>query len=159
MPSTSKMVLPPLPSAELQQRVRLIAESYTRLLGTPLVAEDSDDFWQTLWSAPKVIVAHGTEADPLFFYGNALALSVFEMDFAAFTQLPSRYSAEPLLREERAALLERVSRDGYIDNYAGMRIASSGKRFLIEQAVVWNLQDDKGQLQGQAATFDRWKPL
>jgi len=159
MPSANKIVLPLLPSAALQQRVRLIAESYTRLLGIPLVAEDLDNFWQTLWSAPKVIVAHGTEADPIFFYGNALALSVFEMDFATFTQLPSRYSAEPLLREERAALLERVSRDGYIDNYAGVRIASSGKRFLIEQAVVWNLQDDKGQLHGQAAAFDRWTPL
>lgn len=148
-----------MPTAALQQRVRLIAENYTRLLGTPLVAESSGNFWQMLWSAPKVIVAHGTESDPVFFYGNALALSVFEMDFATFTQLPSRYSAEPLLREERATLLERVSRDGYIDNYAGVRIASSGKRFLIEQAVVWNLQDDKGQLQGQAAAFDRWTPL
>ena len=138
-------------------RLALIADSYARLLGRPLV--DGDDLSQALWRAPRVIVAHGTEADPIFFYGNRLALQAFEMDFPAFTRLPSRFSAEPLAREERARLLERVTRDGFIDDYAGVRISALGRRFRIEQAVVWNLIDRDGVVHGQAASFDNWLPL
>lgn len=139
-------------------RLTLIADSYARLLGQPLVATQ-DDVAVALWEAPRVIVAHGTEDDPVFFYGNRLALQVFEMDFAAFARLPSRFSAEPLAREERARLLERVSRDGFIDDYAGVRISAQGRRFRIEQAVVWNLIDSEGCCHGQAATFSSWQPL
>ena len=141
---------------ELRLRLTLIAESFQRLTGKPLVDDPSP---VSLWNAPRVIVAHGTEADPVFFYGNRMALDVFEMDFASFTRLPSRYSAEPMNREERARLLERVSRDGFIDDYAGVRISATGKRFRIGQAVVWNLIDVEGVCHGQAATFDRWMML
>jgi hypothetical protein len=138
---------------ELLRRLPIIAESFLRLTGRPLLDDPSPE---RLWNAPRVIVAHGTEADPVFFYGNRMALDVFEMDFPRFIQLPSRFSAEPLARGERARLLERVSRDGYIDDYAGVRISATGKRFRIEQAVVWNLIDVDGVLHGQAATFDQW---
>ena len=140
-------------------RLQLIVDSYRRLTGRPLLATPDADLANAMWQAPQVIVAHGSEADPVFFYGNALALQVFAMDFAAFTRLPSRYSAEPLAREERAQLLERVSRDGFIDDYAGVRIAADGRRFRIEQAVVWNLVDAAGQCHGQAASFARWVDL
>ena len=145
-------------AAPRDPRLALIADSYARLLGQPLV-DSQDDLAEALWQAPRVIVAHGTEADPVFFYGNRLALHTFDMDFASFTSLPSRYSAEPLAREERARLLERVSRDGFIDDYAGVRISASGKRFRIERAVVWNLVDRAGGHHGQAATFSHWQPL
>ena len=148
----------PLVSDLTLRRLPLIAESYQRLLGKPLVSA-SGDVALDLWQAPQVIVAHGTEDDPVFFYGNRRALDVFEMAFADFICLPSRFSAEPLLREERARLLERVSRDGYIDDYAGVRISASGRRFRIEQAVVWNLIDAAGVCHGQAATFDHWIAL
>jgi hypothetical protein len=140
----------------LHGRLILIAESFQRLTGRRLL---DDSQAERLWTAPRVIVAHGTEVDPVFFYGNRLALDLFEMDFARFTTLPSRYSAEPQTREERARLLERVSRDGFIDDYAGVRISATGKRFRIEQAVVWNLVDAQGTCHGQAATFDRWEML
>lgn len=139
-------------------RLPLIADSYHRLTGGLLVAA-ADDLSAALWTAPRVIVAHGTEADPLFFYGNRVALAAFALDFAAFTRLPSRFSAEPLAREERARLLARVSREGFIDDYAGVRIAADGRRFRIEQATVWNLVDGDGQIHGQAATFERWTVL
>ena len=145
-------------AAPRDTRLALIADSYARLLGQPLV-DALGDLAEALWQAPRVIVAHGTEADPVFFYGNRLALHTFDMDFASFTRLPSRYSAEPLAREERARLLERVSRDGFIDDYAGVRISASGKRFRIERAVVWNLVDRAGGHHGQAATFSHWQPL
>ena len=139
-------------------RLALIAGSYQRLLGQALLPPGGD-LAESMWLAPRVIVAHGTEADPVFFYGNRMALTAFDMSFAEFTRLPSRFSAEPLAREERARLLARVSRDGYIDDYAGVRISASGQRFRIEQAVVWNLVDAAGKHHGQAATFAGWIPL
>lgn len=143
-------------NSPLRCRLELISESFLRLTGRPLLDSPTP---VRLWNAPRVIVAHGTEVEPVFFYGNRMALELFEMDFAGFTCLPSRYSAEPLEREERARLLERVRRDGFIDDYAGVRISATGKRFRIEQAVVWNLIDGNGDVHGQAATFDRWKPV
>ena len=140
----------------LQHRLALITDSFRRLTGRILVDDASPE---GLWNAPRVIVAHGTEADPVFFYGNLMALDAFEMDFAAFTRLPSRCSAEPMNREDRARLLERVSRDGFIDDYSGVRISARGQRFMIKQAVVWNLIDPVGRIHGQAATFDRWDRL
>jgi len=149
----------PVVTEEAFQRLDLIVGSYQRLTGRHLIEAKPADLWQACWTAPRVIVAHGAEVDPVFFYGNQLALRCFEMDFASFTRLPSRYSAEPLLREERDALLARVRDHGFIGDYAGVRVSASGKRFRIQQAVVWNLLDEQGQRHGQAATFDHWLDL
>lgn len=139
-------------------RLAILVESFERFTGRALLAA-SDDLAYALWHAPAVIVAHDTRADPIFFYGNRAALKLFEMDFAAFTQLPSRLSAEAVERDERERLLQRVSRDGFIADYAGVRISASGRRFRIEQAVVWNLVDGDGRHHGQAATFAQWIEL
>lgn len=136
----------------LAPRIALIAQSFGRLLGRSLV-DPTDDIVDALWHAPRVIVAHGTGADPVFFFANRAALAAFECDVDAFTRMPSRLSAEAPLREERQALLDRVTRDGFIDDYAGVRISALGRRFRIERAIVWNLVDAAGQLHGQAATF------
>lgn len=136
----------------MEARIARIAESYARFLGQPLVPAGGDVVAR-LWDAPRVIVAHGTEADPVFFFGNRAALSAFETDVAAFTRMPSRFSAEAPLREERQALLDRVARDGFIDDYAGIRISARGRRFPVTDAVVWNLIDEAGERHGQAATF------
>lgn len=145
-------------SGSQRARVMCIADSYERLTGKPLVPGEGDPVVR-LWSAPFAIVAHGTETDPVFFFGNQTALSLFEMTFDVFTRLRSRFSAEPLLREERARLLERVARDGIIDDYAGVRISATGKRFRITNASVWNLVDASGKAAGQAAAFAEWTPI
>lgn len=137
---------------ERAARIALVAESYERLLGASLV-DPTDDPVAALWASPKAIVAHGTESDPIFFFGSAAALHAFETDADAFVQMPSRLSAEAPLREERQALLDRVTANGFIDDYAGMRISAKGKRFRIGPAVVWNLIDADGQRHGQAACF------
>lgn len=145
--------LPPAYAAPAARaRIALVAESFARLLGRPLVVA-GDDAVAALWQAPFAVVAHGVEADPLFFFGNRAALVAFDTDVAGFTGMPSRLSAEPLARAERQALLDRVTRDGFIDDYAGMRISARGRRFRIAGAVVWNLIDAAGQRHGQAATF------
>lgn len=146
------------------ERIALIADSFCRLTGRSLVsAEEGHAKWgdiaDALWHLPAVVLAHGVEDDPIFFYANRAGLDRFDLAADALIALPSRYSAEPLERSERARLLERVGTDGYIDDYAGVRIAASGARFRIEQATVWNLADEHGAIHGQAATFSRWTDL
>lgn len=136
----------------MRKRIALIAESFQRLLGRPLV-EIQDDPIAALWNAPQAIVAHASGADPIFFFGNKAALAAFETTYDAFSRLPSRLSADPPLRDERQALLDRVSAHGFIDDYAGTRISAKGRCFRIENAVVWNLIDTEGLQHGQAATF------
>lgn len=145
-------------SAEQRRRIACIGDSYRKLTGRPLVVTEGG-LVEALWLAPAAIVAHGIEPDPVFFFGNRTALSLFEMDFAAFTQLPSRLSAEPMLREARGRLLDRVARDGIIDDYAGVRISSTGRRFRIVGATVWNLTDPEGAHAGQAAAFSDWQDV
>jgi hypothetical protein len=65
-------------------------------------------------------------------------------------------TAEAPERDERARLLAEVAAHGFIDNYSGIRISKMGRRFRIEQATVWNLVNESGEAQGQAATFRQW---
>ena len=139
--------------AHAGNRMALIADSHARLTGRPLAAPAA------LWMLPAVVLAHGTEADPLFFYANRMALDLFELEAASLIAMPSRLSAEAPEREERARLLERVARDNFIADYAGIRVSSTGKRFRIEQATVWNLLDERGAIHGQAAVFAHWQRI
>jgi hypothetical protein len=139
-------------AAEIERRIALIASSFERLLGRPL-ADPGEDIVAGLWNAPAAIVAHGIEPDPIFFFANRRALQAFESDVGEFTRMPSRLSAEAPLREERQALLDRVSTRGFIDDYSGIRITAKGRRFRIDRAIVWNILDPAGHRHGQAATF------
>lgn len=112
-----------------------------------------------VFEASRVIVSHGTESDPILNYGNATALELWEMSWDEFTRTPSRLTAEPPNRDERARLLAEVAARGFIDNYSGIRISKTGRRFRIERATVWNVTDESGVRIGQAATFDRWFPV
>ena len=51
----------------------------------------------------------------------------------------------------------RVTRD--LASETGVRIAKSGRRFRIAQAIVWNLLDEHGARCGQAAMFEHWEFL
>ncbi len=156
------MTAPPLParftSPAMRARLALIATSHRRLIGRALVPSAADPA-EALWQAPQAIVAHGTEADPQFFFGNRMALDRFEIGLEQFAGMPSRLSAEAMHRTERQALLERVARHGFIDDYSGVRVSATGRRFRVEQATVWNLIDEHGAIHGQAATFSRWTDL
>jgi len=109
-----------------------------------------------VFESPMIVASHGSEDDPILNYGNRAAMAWWEMNWEQLTQTPSRLTAELVALEERAALLDEVTRSGYIGNYQGTRISGFGKRFKIEQAVVWNLPDDVGQPCGQAAAFHHW---
>lgn len=141
--------------------VQLLLDSFARLLGRELIPRTGSaaDQAERLFQAPFVVVSHGTEADPVLNYGNAAALALWEMRWDELTSTPSRLTAEPMHRDERARLLARTREHGFVDDYAGIRISKTGKRFRIEQAIVWNLTDEAGVHRGQAATFERWTEI
>jgi hypothetical protein len=151
----------PWVDAGWQAQTQLLLDSFRALLGRELVAREGDAEAQAraLFEAPFVVVSHDTSSDPVLNYGNRAALELWEMDLRALLGTPSRMTAEPVAREERERMLARAAERGFIDDYRGVRIASSGRRFEIERAIVWNLADARGLPAGQAATFSRWKYL
>lgn len=148
-----------LQDALLARRCRILCDSYARLLGRPLLPDlpaDDRALVQALYDAPVVVVSHGTEADPVFWFANRTAQRLWEVDWPTFISMPSRRSVEPDEHADREALLRRAAEHGYIDDYRGVRISASGRRFRIEDVVLWNLTDDHGVRCGQAATFAHW---
>ncbi len=145
----------------LGEHAELLISSYHRLIGKDLIKPElsSEDRYRTLFQAPYGVVSHNTADNPTFNYGNQTALNLFEMGWSEFTHLPSRKSAQAEVRSERDRLLERVTRQGYINDYQGVRISSTGKRFMIKDATVWNVIDEKGVYCGQAAVFYNWSEL
>lgn len=143
------------------RHVRILCSSYRHWTGRDLLdpAADNADIVKQLDEAPFALVSHGTEPDPIFNYANRTALRLFEMNWDDFTSMPSRLSAEPLAQQERDRLLARVGSHGYIDDYNGIRISSTGKRFMIRDATVWNLLDESGQPYGQAALLRDWQEV
>jgi hypothetical protein len=134
----------------------LLTDSYARLVGTKLVPPEADTGW-LYREAPFAVLAHGTEQDPTFIYANRAAQSCFEYSWDEFMALPSRLSAEAPEQAERQKLLDQVARHGFLAGYRGVRVAKSGRRFIIEGGVVWELIDRKGERHGQAATFLSWR--
>ncbi|MEK5645428.1 MEKHLA domain-containing protein [Paenibacillus rhizosphaerae] len=141
------------------EHARLIMESYQRLTGQSLLGEPASDShpFEQLFNAPCVVLSHGTETDPVLNFGNRAALELWAMDWDKFTSTPSRLTAEPMEREARSVFLKTVGEQGYIDNYTGIRISSTGRRFHILEATVWNLTDETGKIHGQAAAFREYR--
>lgn len=136
----------------------LLLRSYRHWTGKDLIERtgDAEIDARSLFQAPFVIVSGGTESEQVLNYGNASALKLWQMDWATLTRMPSRQTAEPMHQSERAEFLRRVREQGFIDDYSGIRIASTGQRFRIQQATVWNLVNEAGEYLGQAATFSEW---
>lgn len=130
--------------------------SFARHVGRPLLPEGRDAAWLYA-QAPFAVLAHDAGADPRFVYANRTAQACFEYDWAGIVGLPSRLSAEAPERAARQALLDAVARDGFAQGYRGLRVARSGRRFWIEDGVVWRLDDANGRTIGQAALFPRWR--
>ncbi|MCG8584901.1 MAG: MEKHLA domain-containing protein [Pirellulales bacterium] len=143
------------------QHTQMMLDSYRHWIGAELIARKGSPAAQAiaLFEAPFVVVSHGTEADPILNYANRTTLTLWQMEIATLLTTPSRLTAEPMHRDERTKLLERTARDGYVDDYQGIRISSTGRRFRIDRATVWNLLDAAGQPAGQAATFAEWHNL
>lgn len=131
---------------------RLLAESFTRLTGTPL----GDP-----WARPDPIVSHGVQADPIFRWANPAALALWEMDWETFTRLPSRQSAADTadVQADRSRLLAEAREKGWVSGYRGIRVSATGRRFAINDTVLWTVRDADGVIHGQAALIRRVDPL
>ncbi len=155
----------PLPSEEnnfLSQHVALLRHSFRHWTKRELVAPrmSDQDAARFLFQARFAVVSHDTAKDPIFNYANQTALSLFAMSWEDFTSLPSRMSAEPMEQPERQRLMDEVTGNGFIDNYSAVRIGRHGRRFLIENVVIWNLVEPyTGIYKGQAALIKDWKFL
>ncbi len=145
----------------LAGHVALLRRSLRALAGRDLVAGDPspEEAAERVYGAPFVVLSHDAGPDPVLTYGNRKALELFELSWDDLTRMPSRLTAEAPDREERARLLRRVAQRGFIDDYAGVRVSATGRRFRIAGATVWNLIDPQGRVCGQAATFAQWRDL
>jgi hypothetical protein len=138
----------------------LLTGSYSRIVDGSLIPPEHNNENAAQWlydAAPFCVLAHNTETDPLFIYGNKMAQACFEYSWEELTSLRSSRSAEQENREERQRLLDLVKRSGFATGYRGLRIAKSGRRFWIEDVTVWQLIDPQGVLHGQAAIYRHWR--
>jgi MEKHLA domain len=155
-------MLSPWMSPDAVRHTQCLLTSFRHWFNRDLLVKQSVDpeiAAHQLFSAPFAVLSHGTEADPVLNYGNQAALDLWEMNWADFTQMPSRLTAEPDLREGRSRLLATAAQQGYITNYEGVRISKTGRRFFIQNAIIWKVLDQSGQHCGQAATFSQWNSL
>lgn len=143
----------------LAAHAELLLSSFFRITGKTLLECDAEEKYAQLYHSPFCVLSHNTASDPIFNYGNKTAQTLFEMNWHELTRLPSRLSAETITQEERDTLLAQVTTHDFIDNYTGVRISATGKRFFIEDAVVWNLKDENNNHHGQAAVIYQWSPL
>lgn len=157
-------VVHPWQQPSVIQHSQRLCRSFQHWLDRPLLAVEESlapvtdsAIAEALFHAPFVLVSHGTEADPILNYGNHPALTLWAMDWQQFTQTPSRLTAERIEQEERDRLLTQAQAQGYINDYKGIRISSTGQRFWIQDVVIWDVLDEQNQRCGQAAMFDRWE--
>lgn len=145
----------------LAEHVAILRNSLRHWTGRELVPPRMTDLEAAryIFEAPFVVASHDTAKDPLFNYANQTGLALFAMSWDEFTGLPSRLSAETALREARAAVMAEVARQGFVEHYRGIRIGRKGRRFLIEDAVIWNLLTPEDYPYGQAVMFPHWKFL
>lgn len=156
----SESSLPIWKQPEIIRWSQIMAHSYRQLLGENLIESDTPEHLsKALFHAPFVLVSHGTQADPIFNYANQTAQQLWGISWDEFIQTPSASVTQPDEMADRASMLKQAAAQGYIDNYQGTRIAKSDKKFLIKQVRLWNLQNEKGDRCGQAATFPSWQWL
>jgi hypothetical protein len=143
------------------RHAQILVSSYKHFTECDLLPMDLSpiDLAERLFEAPFILLSHGTEADPVLNYGNRAALALWEMSWDEFTRLPSRLTAEAPEREERARLLAAVATRGFIEDYSGVRLSRTGRRFKIARATIWNLVLPDGAFYGQAAKFEHWESI
>jgi hypothetical protein len=157
----------PWASPDVIRHVQRLLASFQRWTGRGLLAAngfgtvegDAAAIARLVYALPFVVVAHGTGADPVFVFGNRIAQLLWELDWPAFTRLPSRRSAEVAHVEERQRWLDTAARQGYVEGCHGVRASASGRRFLIQDVTIWNVVDEDGGALGQAATYRTWTYL
>lgn len=158
------MAQPSKPSLEnnfSSEHAERLLSSFQRLTGKSLIAEglSGKDRYKALYDSEYPVLSHNADTDPLLNYSNAKGMEQFEISWDELVKTPSRYTAEPQTQEERNRLLKAVTDNGFIDDYQGVRISAKGNRFMVEEAIVWNVIDEDGSYWGQGAVLYKCAPL
>lgn len=136
------------------EHIKNVLNSFEKLTGKTIINRTTPEAdLLEIENAEFVLVSHNGAEDPILNYGNQFALKLWEMSWNDFIKTPSRKTAEPDLRVKRGEMLSIVSKQGYYENYEGVRISSSGKQFKIKNAVIWNVTNVNDVCIGQAAYF------
>lgn len=126
----------------LRNHVRRLMQSYAHWLGQPLIPlQTGEDALEAIMQYPLAIASHDHAEEARFNFANQAALDLFRMTAEQMLGLASRHSAQPMLQADRAKFLQQVKRQGYVRDYAGVRIAQDGQLFEIQAATVWNVWD------------------
>lgn len=134
--------------------VKKLLDSFENLTGNKIINRSSpEEDFKKIEESSFVLVSHNGAEDPILNYGNPFALNLWEMSWDQFIQTPSKKTAEEDLRSKRKEMLSIAEKQGYFNGYEGVRISSSGKRFKIKNAIIWNVLDENGNKTGQAAYF------
>ena len=138
-----------------------LLDSYERRTGDPLVPRGADvlEDLGRLDAADAVVLCHDGGEDPRFVYANDAAAQLWALPRERLVGMPSRLSAAPEARADRADALARARRTGLLRGYAGVRRAADGSLFVIRDATLWTVDDEDGRPVGQAATFTSWEPV
>jgi hypothetical protein len=137
--------------------------SYQHWTGKLLFSLDTppEELAEHLFTAPFIIISHGMEEDPIYNYGNAQALNLWEISWEDFLKMPSRKSVGEVEEghEEirlRQLLLDEAVAKGFVENYSGIRASTTGKRFQIDNVTLWTVLNEDKQRCGHAAMFSKW---
>lgn len=137
----------------------LIAESFARLAGKPLVGLAPAGYEPAMWQAPRAIGARGIGFEPRYFYGNRMLLDLLGMSASELAGTSPRQQAEPLLRAERERMIDELARNDIVEIYGVVGLTATGRRFAISDAQIWNLIDRRGGRHGLGITFSAWRYL
>jgi hypothetical protein len=137
--------------------VALLLERYREAFGRPLLAglgpadgRSPRQRAQELFAAPLVLLAHDGLRDPCLTYANAAALGLWQRSWREMVGMPSRLTAPPSARQERAHALNQARQQVALQGYGGIRVSAQGRLFRITGARIWSVDG------GQAACFDAW---
>ena len=139
----------------------LLRSSLKRCTGLDIVTPDLDarSAAAAIFYAPWALLSHNADHDPRFTYANRTGLRLFGIPPDELAQHHSSETTLPEDRPERERLLARVRHCGFVNDYSGVRVSTTGVRFMVKNAVVWNMLDAQGRYTGQAAMFRCWRYL
>jgi len=137
--------------------VTCLLTSHLHLTGQPLLerlpGETDAALAARLYAAAFVVLAHGTEPDPLFNYANLAAQALFERDWDEFIGLPSRLSAEAPVRGPDGLCIEAANDE---PGEALGEIRANSRRYMFEGYSGDQAQTNKKILRDVFAKGDAW---
>ncbi len=151
-------------SKNILRVVEILLSSYQRafeeqLISSPKFIGSKSQQALELFTLQQPVLAHNTAEDPCLIYANTSALKLWDRCWEEMIGMPSRLTAPKHKLKERRDLLKKASENLSIKGYEGLRVDRKGGLFIIKNARIWSLVDEKGFHYGQAATFNNWEKI